>query len=297
MSLTDQVRIRFEASDLNSGSVIEAGVDAVSVQLLVCGATEPELFYNPTSHNFGSMNSGDTDSMSLEIWNDGVGLLSFSLSVSESWLSVSPLSGESLGDFDVEVITVEVDTMGLSDGPYHGEIMIDSNGGSGVFDVYLYVGSGIHIVDVNQSVFYRGFPIRHSGGGDWGGAQSFVPSLGALTSADVYLRKFGSPEFDLVVELWKDHPEGTFLDSVVVPVADVPSTWGWLSVDFVDVVVESGVEYFIVIPPPSGVTTSNGYMWGYEPSDVYGDGRLWFTRNGGNSWFNLGSYEFTFRTY
>jgi hypothetical protein len=40
---TNQMRLRFDASDLGSGSVVEAGVDAVEVTVFQCGPAAPEI--------------------------------------------------------------------------------------------------------------------------------------------------------------------------------------------------------------------------------------------------------------
>ena len=153
-------------------------------------------------------------------------------------------------------------------------------------------------IDVNQYQFDRGFPIRHAADGDWAGGQSFTSEKNLLTHAQVFLRKFGSPEFNLTVELRKNGPTGELLDSFTYPVETVPSTWTWFNVDFNNINVTTDT-YFIVIPPaPSGVTTSFGYEWGYTFGNQYDDGSFWFTRDSGNLWRDLPSmYEFTFRTY
>ena len=153
--------------------------------------------------------------------------------------------------------------------------------------------------DVEQTMCNRGFPIRHAVDGDWGGSQSFMPTMNSIAKVDVYLRKFGTPEFDLTVELRKDDSEGILLDTITVAVDDVSSDWGWLEFDFEDELVNPGTEYFITIPPaPSGMPTSFGYEWGYAFGDMYPDGCFWFTRDGGNLWRDLpDSYEFTFKTF
>ena len=155
------------------------------------------------------------------------------------------------------------------------------------------------VVDISQDIFDRGFPIRHAVDGDWSGAQNFTPTLTTISKAEIYTRAFGSPDFDLTVELRENDPEGTLLDTVVFAASDVPSSWTWLEVDFADVTVGSGTDYFIVCPPaPSGVTTSFGYEWGYAFGDQYPDGSFWFTRDGGDLWRDLPTmYEFAFKTY
>ena len=112
------------------------------------------------------------------------------------------------------------------------------------------------------------------------------------------MRTFGTPEFDLTVELRENDPEGTLIDSITFMPSETPNSWTWFSIDFTDSYV-SNDEYFIVCPPaPSGVTTSNGYEWAYAFGNQYDDGSFWFTRDGGDLWRDLpGMYEFTFKTY
>jgi len=258
----------------------------------------PGLSFDPTSYDASNIPVNSSDGTLFAIWNGGVGLLTYDLSESCDWVEVSPLSGDSTGEHDV--ITVDIDTSDLAAGPYHCDISISSNGGAGVFSVDMYVISDdVPVEDVNQSAFDRGFPVRHTWDGDWGAAQNFTPSMGVISQVGIYLRKFGTPEFDLTVELRENGPEGTLLDSVVFPAAEVPSSWTWLTVDFSDTPVTPDMDYFIVLPPaPSGVSTSFGYEWGYAFGDHYQPGSFWFTRDGGGLWRDLPTmYEFTFRTF
>jgi len=158
---------------------------------------------------------------------------------------------------------------------------------------------GLEELDIEQTVQDRGFPIRHAADGDWAAAQSFTPTLESVSKVEIYLRTFGTPEFDLVVELRTVDPEGTLLDTITYTPVEVPSSWTWFEVDFEDTYVGIGSDVLIVIPPaPSGVTTSFGYEWGYAFGDQYTEGSFWFTRDGGALWRDLPSmYEFAFNTY
>jgi hypothetical protein len=155
------------------------------------------------------------------------------------------------------------------------------------------------ILDIEQTVFNRGFPIRCTTDGEWACAQSYMPTIGTITHVELYIRKFGTPSFNLVVELREDHPEGTLLDSITFTPSEVISSWQWLSIDFDDEIVDPETEYFIVLPPPGYQTTSFGYEWGYAFGNQYADGDFWFTRAGAGNWMDhcADVYEMTFRTY
>ena len=175
----------------------------------------------------------------------------------------------------------------------------DDDGAIDDYSTMIIVTDPGETVAAGQTSFSRGFPIRHAVDGDWAGAQSFMVSTSLITKANLYLRSFGTPEFDLTVELRENDPEGTLLDSVTIPSANVPTSWSWFEIDFTDTAADTSTDYFIVCPPaPSGVTSSFGYEWGYTFGDQYSDGSFWFTRDGGTLWRDLPTmYEFTFSVY
>jgi len=190
-----------------------------------------------------------------------------------------------------------------------GNYWSDYNGydddADGIGDVMIPYGPGDFLplttlqLDTDQSIFDRGFPLRHALDGDWGAAQNFTPTMNTVTKGEIFLRKMGTPEFDLTVELRQDHPQGTLIDTLLFTPDEIPNTWTWFPLDFNDTEIAQGIEYFIVCPPaPSGVTTSFGYEWGYAFGDQYPDGSFWFTRDGGALWRDLPSmYDFVFKTY
>jgi uncharacterized protein YprB with RNaseH-like and TPR domain len=98
---------------------------------------DPTLSISPSTHNFGDMCEGETESTTFEIWNSGTGTLSYSLSESCSWIDAHPTSGSSTGEHDT--ITVDIDTTGLSEGSHTCDITISSNGGGGTFTVTVNV--------------------------------------------------------------------------------------------------------------------------------------------------------------
>jgi hypothetical protein len=89
----------------------------------------PQLSYSPSTINFGTQDQGWTGSSTFEIWNSGGDTLSYTISESISWITVTPTSGTSTGEHDT--ITVSVVNTGGMVGYYSGYIYISSNGGSG----------------------------------------------------------------------------------------------------------------------------------------------------------------------
>ena len=139
---TDQVKIRFEASDLNSGSVVEAGIDDFVVYS-ECGQTVPLLSCSPMTLDFGAMNQNITDIQNLAIWNSGGGELIYTLNETCDWLTVQPENGTSTGEHDF--INVEVNTTGLSFGSHHTDITINSNDKTEIISVEIFVTNGSFI--------------------------------------------------------------------------------------------------------------------------------------------------------
>jgi len=257
----------------------------------------PVLVYDPTSYNAGIVAQGETIQTTFYICNDNENLLEYSLYESCDWIEVSPLSGDSTGEHDT--IAVDIYTTGLSTGSHQYNIDIISNGGNEIFSVYIYIVDSDEITDIEQAIYDRGFPIRYALDGSWGGAQSFTPTVDTLTRVEIHLRKFGTPTFDLKVEIRENSPTGTLIDTVVFTPAEVASNWGWLNIDFDNIVVTPGKQYFVkLLPPSSNPGNSFGYEWGYAFGDKYPGGSFWFTRDGGGLWRDLPSmYEFAFRTY
>ncbi|UCG94242.1 MAG: BACON domain-containing protein, partial [Candidatus Aerophobus sp.] len=84
---------------------------------------KPYINLNKTSLSFEAVEEGSNPSPQVfQIQNSGVDTLSYSMSTNRSWLTVSPTSGTSTGEWDN--ITVNVDSYSLKGGYYTGTITI-----------------------------------------------------------------------------------------------------------------------------------------------------------------------------
>jgi uncharacterized membrane protein len=100
----------------------------VPVSLHISSAAS-EISFSPESLTFTAGEGGSAlANGTLEIWNSGIGTLTWSLSDDAAWLSESPTSGSSTGEHDT--VAVSVDTTGMSAGDYSANITITATGAS-----------------------------------------------------------------------------------------------------------------------------------------------------------------------
>jgi len=151
----DTINVDVDTTDLLPGTYnydlqinSNAGSDVFSVQLMVdAQSTSPVLYIDPLFYDFGQINVNTTDTTSFVIQNAGEGILEYSFTESCSWLSLDTMVGNSMGESDT--IVVSVDTTGLSPGVYTCDVDISSNGGNSVFTVSLEVFENIVVKSIS----------------------------------------------------------------------------------------------------------------------------------------------------
>jgi hypothetical protein len=102
----------------------------------IAKAVPPKLHYQPESCDFGDNLEGMIDYETFVIWNVGVcgsGKLIYELSENCDWIDINPTSGNT--ECTPDVITINLNTSGLSLGYHSCEILINSNGGNGIITV------------------------------------------------------------------------------------------------------------------------------------------------------------------
>lgn len=139
----------------------------------------------------------------------------------------------------------------------------------------------------NYSLNYSMYTTR------WGG-QSFKPSLGVLSSVDLYMRRVGSPPSDVTLSV-RNSLSGSDLVSISIPSSNISASYGWVKFDFSDLNVTTGTYYLVL--RTSGGSTSNRYYWGYGYHTPYTNGIRVYSSDGGITWVNNPSYDNCFKTY
>jgi hypothetical protein len=133
-----------------------AGSETVVATMTVV-SLDPLLRVIPTALDFGEYE----ETLSLNIYNDGVGELSWNVSSDQPWLTATPVSGIDYGN-----VSVTVDRSGLAEGvTYHGNLYLTSNGGDQTVAVTVvgpYAGPILSFIpesflfenDENQKILY-----------------------------------------------------------------------------------------------------------------------------------------------
>jgi predicted secreted protein len=99
----------------------------VPVSLHISSAA-PEISFSPESLSFTAGEGGSNET--LEIWNSGIDMLNWTLTDDAAWLNENATSGSSTSADDKTVVTVSVNTAGMSAGNYSANITITATGAS-----------------------------------------------------------------------------------------------------------------------------------------------------------------------
>ena len=106
------------------------------------GSAAPEISFSPESLSFTAGEGGSNPANgTLEVWNSGIGTLTWSLSDDAVWLSESPISGSSTGEHDT--VAVSIDMAGMSVGDYSTNITITAEASNSpqIVPVSLHISS------------------------------------------------------------------------------------------------------------------------------------------------------------
>ena len=96
----------------------------VTLKLSGGSTTSPTIGYSPTSLSFaGTVGGTNPAGKAISISNTGGGTLSWTVSDSAGWLSVSPASGTNTGS-----VTASANLSGLAAGTYNGTITVSASG-------------------------------------------------------------------------------------------------------------------------------------------------------------------------
>lgn len=99
---------------------------SIAVSLTVSKQPPPSIWVDKSSLSFNVQVGGSPSPQSIDIRNGGGGTLSYTITSSESWISVSPSNGTSTGGANRH--TVSVDSGGKGAGTYTGTLTITAPG-------------------------------------------------------------------------------------------------------------------------------------------------------------------------
>lgn len=176
------VTITFTASSLMPGTfdgsvtVAGGGTQTVSVTLTVTPDTTPAVGLSENAVSVTTDEGLNPGMSGFDVYNDGAGVLSFTISDNAAWLECNPTSGTSTGSSDRVPITITYNASALGAGSYTGSITV-GGGGTQTFTVNLTVNSvstpsvGLNTTSLSASCFEgsspadKSFTVHNSGAG------------------------------------------------------------------------------------------------------------------------------------
>jgi len=127
-------------------------------------------------------------------------------------------------------------------------------------------------------------------------AQSFKPTLGSLTSVELYLKRTATT--GVVKVSINEELDGKNLTSVSLSISHVSTNWNWVKFDFDDIEVIPEKTYYIILYKDSSWsfdTDRNTIFYSVNWNDLYSRGKLQQYDYG--SWWGVEISDTTFRTY
>ena len=167
------------------------------------------------------------------------------------------------------------------------------------------VNANAFILDQQQTIqtSWSNIGPEVSGGFNEIGAQSFTPAYSTQCYVQLYVRKVGSPDVDLVCEIREDDGTGkpdmaaTAL-LATASVSSVTASFGWVIFDFDDFDATVGDTYWIVLSTPGITADGDHYDWANNPNNPYNAGHYGkYTQGGWFDWHPNHIVDAVFKTF
>lgn len=166
---------------IGSVTVIAGQRTEIDCYLEPLSLTQLSISPDPPSFDLGGMSAGETASRIFSISNAGSGIIEWSVSDDQPWITVNPNSGTDSG-----TVTLNINTAGLSPGSYTGTITLTSNGGTRTGAISLTVKSILLLISpLNGAVMDNGRTDRNDDivwDFDWSGVKG-------ATQYQLYVKK------------------------------------------------------------------------------------------------------------